>query len=168
MTRTLCSQIAVFSSLGLLFAVTTALMLSHPIPIDAIRAEGSVLKVVEVHTQDDVPANNSLRLAEIQARPLFLKSRRPYEPPLAPAAAPVETADTGLAVPADALILKGVFLKPSVSKALIMSPTTAQGIWVPLGAEIEGWKIEEVTASAVRLTQRQKSRLLTLYPKELP
>jgi hypothetical protein len=170
MMRALRSQIALFSALGLLSAIGATLMLSHPISTKAIRTEEKRLKFEDVRTRIDIPATNSRSLAEIQARPLFSRSRRPYEAPVSPITAPspetsaIPPAEAAPAIAAEALVLKGVLLKPPLSKAFIVSPANAQGIWAPLGAQIEGWKIVEVTASGVRLTQQQQSAVLMLYP----
>jgi hypothetical protein len=165
-TRNLYYQIATLSVIVLLLAGETLFMLSTPLSTQPIFTKRKALRIEGVHAQIDVPENRSVTLAEIQARPLFLKSRRPYRPPAPQITAVAPLGETEPTASAESFTLKGVFLRPPLSKALIVSPANPEGIWVAHGGEIEGWKIEEVAASEVRLAQQKKTTVLTLYHKQ--
>jgi len=166
-TRTVYFQIAALSLSGLLLAGETAVLLRTPISAEPISTQRDSLQLEKAHTEINLPENPMATLAEIQARPLFLKSRRPYQ---APAPQIVDNAPSAPAMEATiapgSFTLKGVFLASSLSRALIVSPANPEGIWVAHGSEIEGWKIEEVAASEVRLAQQKKTTVLTLYHKQ--
>jgi hypothetical protein len=168
-TRNFYFQIAAFSLIGLLFAAETGVILRVPLSAEPISTRRNPLRLEEVHTRIAMPENLTATRAEIKARPLFFKSRRPYQPPApqtAETAPPTAATAIETAIAAESLTLKGVFLGSPFSRALIVSPANPNGIWVAHGGEIEGWKIEDVAASQVRLAQQQKTAVLTLYHNE--
>jgi hypothetical protein len=167
MMRGVWAHIAMFALLAMLVSGAAVAMLLRPIETDPIESKASPLQLPLPPMMSSLRENESSSLAKILARPLFYKSRRPFETPAAeiqiapqPAEPPVQL------TAAETLMLKGVFLGPKLSKAFIASPANPSGIWVALGAEIEGWKIEAITSADVRVVQQQHSAILTLYRQE--
>jgi hypothetical protein len=69
-------------------------------------------------------------------------------------------------MPVENLALKGILLNATLRRALVVSPSNPQGRWLDLGAEVEGWKLEEITTAAVRLAREQHSTELRLYTEQ--
>lgn len=167
MTSSLYFQIAICGGLSLLLTAGATVLLRSPIEVDAVPSKQMEVQISRVAVQHELPPNITTDIAAIRARPLFSKSRRPYDPPAPPITEtqPQLVATTQF-IAAESLMLKGIFLQPPVSRALIVSPANPQGIWVTGGGEIEGWEIKEITASTVRLLQQQQVAVLTLYKTE--
>ena len=109
-----------------------------------------------------------VRTSAIVARPLFAKSRRPFQPEAAIAPAPpIEPPSAPEAqlpiMAAETLVLKGVFLHATTARALIASASNPDGTWLEAGAEIEGWKLQHIEREMVRLGRASHSTELKLY-----
>lgn len=82
--------------------------------------------------------------AGIEARPLFMSSRRP-QPPSAPAA--------GGQSGHDSLMLAGVILMRDKRIAMIETKRTAGVAVVHEGESVEGWRVDEIAADRVVISQ---------------
>ncbi|MBU6462904.1 MAG: hypothetical protein KGL35_22445 [Bradyrhizobium sp.] len=100
----------------------------------------------------------------ILAHPVFFKSRVPFvAPPPAPAALPSTPKPPVVTDPG--LVVGGVMLRNGLSKAFLFSkagPST--GTWASEGEEFQGWRVQSIDNSGVKLEQNGRSIRLTLYP----
>jgi hypothetical protein len=167
MTRGVYAHIALLAFLALLFSGLALAMLLKPLEREAIASRESPWQLSMPSPITLPPEDMSSSLARILARPLFSKTRKPFEEPPPPVATASQPAEPPVQVtPAETLMLKGIFLGPRLSKALIATPANPLGIWVVLGAEIEGWKVEAITRADVRLVQERQRAVLSLYRQE--
>lgn len=100
---------------------------------------------------------------DILAHPVFSKSRAPFVPPPPPApkgsvvAAPVFT-DPGL-------VLGGVMLSGETKMAYLLQKTNHVGAWAGEGDDVEGWKLQAITAETATLQKESHVIELRLYPE---
>ena len=97
-------------------------------------------------------------------RPVFSRSRRPFQPALQEAEPPAEElvpeprpSDTS------GLSLKGIVVTGPQRWALIASVQSPEGVWLRHGAEIDGWTITGLEPEAVTLMSGGKTSKLKLY-----
>lgn len=92
-----------------------------------------------------------LDYSDIQKRPVFSVTRRPFVP--APAVAQIDPSEAVASIsPVDpsspvtppAITLKGVLLAGNVRKVLVMKVDGSGGYWLRPGHEIEGWKLTHI------------------------
>lgn len=102
------------------------------------------------------------RFDEISARPLFVATRRPYEPP---AEAEVE-APPPLEVAPTALHLIGVVLTEQDRSALVRPDGGDRAIWVREGDRLEGWVIGEIARDRVQLQHDDLIETIALRPDD--
>jgi hypothetical protein len=115
--------------------------------------------------------------AETFQRPLFMRSRLPYEPPppsvpqsvLAPPAPPPAAM---LQPPPPAgpsldrsIRVAGIIVDGRISRALVMAASQPQGEWLGIGGEIGGWRLAEITREGIVLTAGDQRLTAALYPK---
>jgi hypothetical protein len=110
-------------------------------------------------------------LSPVQAysRPLFVPSRRAWEPPPPPPEPepqPVAAAPPPPPMPAPALRLVGVSsLGDSDIRALVQLDTAAEPMWVLVGDVLMGWKVGKIEPQSITI-QRGKQRMsVALYPE---
>ncbi|HEY7765782.1 MAG TPA: hypothetical protein VIB38_12395 [Aestuariivirgaceae bacterium] len=167
MMRGVYAQIAMFALLALLLSAVVLGLLLKPIQTAAIEPKEPPFQLSFPPLAAFPPENASMNLAPILARPLFFESRRPFEAPAAKVEIAPQPAEPPIPIIAvETLMLKGILLGSGSSKALIASPANPSGIWVAVGAEIEGWKIEVITRADVRLVQQQQRAVLPLYRRD--
>lgn len=120
----------------------------------------------------DVPAGlaEQTQLSEALSRPLFRRSRRPFDPTRAAIAEAVpEPPQIAGPEPPEAprpelqLTVKGILLDGKTRKVLIASPEIPDGIWLSQGAEISGWRIVRLGSNGAMLTTGQQDLELKLY-----
>jgi len=109
-------------------------------------------------------------LSEALARPLFRRSRRPFDPAKVALSNTVSTTPVveefqpELPPPdASQLLVKGIVIRGQERQALITTPESPEGIWLPAGADIMGWKITELGFNGVTLSAGKHSVQLKLY-----
>jgi hypothetical protein len=111
-------------------------------------------------------------VAEAIARPLFRKSRRPFDPskvatPPPPNVQPEQpqpmAAPAALVMETPQFGLKGVVITEGKKMALITLPETPDGLWLAEGEEMNGWRIAEIGAGKVSLTSAATTLSLKLY-----
>jgi hypothetical protein len=112
--------------------------------------------------------------AEAVARPLFRKSRRPFDPSKVPLVQPTPAPVVAMPQPeAPApqtmqLSVKGIVLSGSAQLALVASPELPDGQWLAKGSEINGWRIMEIRNEEVSIASAGNSVTLKLYVDNEP
>lgn len=100
---------------------------------------------------------------DILRHPVFSKSRAPFAPPPPPAlkprvvAAPVFT-DPGF-------VLGGVMLNGEAKRAFLLRKANHTAAWAAEGDDVEGWKLQSVTAETATLQKESHVIELRLYPE---
>jgi hypothetical protein len=89
------------------------------------------------------------------ARPLFLKSRRPFGGPNRPAAP-----DSAAAPPPPGLSLRAVVRFGGKTRVFIVSPAFPEGKWFEVGETLEGWTIKEARQDIVTLRNGERATQL--------
>lgn len=104
-------------------------------------------------------------LSETLERPLFMKTRRPPEAPVAPAveAAPVKVAKEE--APAD---LTGIVNGPDLHYAILTNRATKEVLHVRKGEKIEEWSLQEIGPRYVVLRRGPGSLRLELFEDKEP
>lgn len=104
-------------------------------------------------------------LSETLERPLFMKTRRPPEAPVAPAveAAPVKVAKEE--APAD---LTGIVNGPDLHYAILTNRATKEVVHVRKGEKIEEWSLQEIGPRYVVLRRGPGSLRLELFEEKEP
>jgi hypothetical protein len=110
-------------------------------------------------------------------RPLFMRSRLPYEPPppsvpqsvLAPPAPPPAAM---LQPPPPAgprldrsIRVAGIIVDSRTSRALVIAASNPLGEWLGIGGEIGGWTLAEITREGIVLTAGDQRLTAALYPR---
>jgi hypothetical protein len=74
---------------------------------------------------------------------------------------PVVNSDPGLT-------LAGIMIFDGARKAYLVkkADSRAAGIWASEGEDLSGWKVHSVTATTVKLQQRDRTVELQLYPQQ--
>lgn len=120
-------------------------------------------------TAASIPAENPLAIrqppisayADLTARPIFFKSRKPYAPParIAPAvAAPVPPPP-----PVPQLTVTGVFLGEGTKRAFIVTQG-GPGAWLTTGDTVAGWQLEQIDAKGIAVRHNDRVLQFSLYP----
>jgi hypothetical protein len=165
--RILC-QSAALVVLSILCLAGALFLLMHPIDIAPLPAgTGLPLAVLDKRPSLNIAGPDRASLTTIALRPLFVRSRRPYERarPLPPRAVAPEVASFNTPpVPID-LLLKGVAFQPNMARAMIVSSAHPDGIWLEKNADIDGWKINRISRDSVILMRGAQAMELSLYPK---
>jgi hypothetical protein len=99
-------------------------------------------------------------------RPLFEKSRRPVvktasERPTRADAAQVETPPVGMS-------LKGIVNHGADTRIFVVTTALAEGVWLQIGEELEGWTVERVERSDVTLRRGGRVAHLDFQYAEAP
>lgn len=123
-------------------------------------------------------------MKEALARPIFLKSRKAFDPaeviqlaapvvsaaPASPPPPPVVIEQVPVAPPPPTqtaeslqLSLKGIYSFDGVWKALFVSPSLPQGEWLAIGTDISGWKLTKVDPNVVTISSGDQKIELKLY-----
>jgi hypothetical protein len=111
--------------------------------------------------------DSEVTLNEALLRPVFRQSRRPFNPLVvtAPTAAP-ETppvVNPPQIFDVSQISLKGVLIDSKTKLALIAVPEAPEGQWMPLGAEVKGWKITDIGVDGIVLAIGEQQQKLELY-----
>ena len=88
------------------------------------------------------------------ARPVFMKSRRPFGGPNRPAAP-----DSAAALP-PGLSLRALVRFGGKTRVFIVSPAFAEGKWFEVGETLEGWTIKEARQDVVTLRNGERAAQL--------
>ena len=107
--------------------------------------------------------------AQITGRPIFSKTRRPFEPP-----EPVSVTIAGTQASAAPALPSSPKSEPSVTlsavtiagtnrRALVVSKEQPEGEWLEVGDVIEGWSISAIAAETLLLTSGGQSLTMRLY-----
>lgn len=104
------------------------------------------------------------------ARPLFWKSRRPYEAPPTDTLknATKENPSIATATRAQAAIntditLSGLYRADGRKKALLASRTSPEGKWLEAGDQIDNWTLSSIDDESVSLQSNDQTLKLPLY-----
>jgi hypothetical protein len=100
------------------------------------------------------------------ARPLFSPSRRPFRPPVIPAA-PVALVQTPPPPAAPDLIVDGIWLQGEDKQAHLRGKDSDVGEWRTEGDRADGWRVKSITPSSVTVQSGGREVTLRLYP-DLP
>ena len=117
-------------------------------------------------TTERLRPEKPLALSEALTRPLFSRSRRPFDPVQAiVAAAVVAPVPQPAAPPPDAsqLSVRGILIEGASRQALIVTPEFPDGVWMTTGAEVMGWKITGLGPNGITLKTGQQGVDLKLY-----
>lgn len=112
------------------------------------------------------PARSRSDFAQTLSRPLFTANRRPVEKK-----PKVVTNDTRIQMAArdsaaEKFQLIGVYQdQGEKGRALIRSGPSAQGTWMSVGEDIEGWRLREVRNDVAVIETGGRRRELRLYPE---
>jgi hypothetical protein len=145
---------------------------------DAPQTTPAVVPLQKPASINSAPAESAERAyAETFQRPLFMRSRSPYEPPPPPAPQPV------LAPPAQppfamlqppppagpsldrSIRVVGIMVDGHISRALVMAASNPLGEWLGIGGEIGGWTLAEITREGIVLTAGDQRLTAALYPR---
>jgi|GEM_PF-1384986 len=133
---------------------------------------GEPPKAGEPEPLNESGAASSVQLTHMNERPLFLRSRRPWEPPPPvepplPQAEPVVTIATPPPVEAAELnvTLLGVQRGPSANRALVAISGEAEPRWLEKGELVGGWSVSAIESGSVLFSTGDLSRTITLYAK---
>jgi len=88
------------------------------------------------------------------ARPLFLKSRRPFDEPAHPKAASAALA------PPPGTSLRAVVRFGGKTRIFLVSPAFGAGRWFALGEKLDGWTIKDARQGGVTLRNGERSAKL--------
>lgn len=108
-------------------------------------------------------------LVEALSRPLFQRTRRPFVPEAMPVDPPpnleetVEAAPPPPVVDSSQLMLKGVLKLPGRTQALISTANNPDGVWIELGATVDGWTVKSLDQDSVALVSGETEIQLKLY-----
>jgi len=108
-------------------------------------------------------ARQAAAAQDILTHPVFSRSRAPFVPPPPPVpkgpavATPVFT-DPGL-------VLGGVMLSGETKRAFLLRKANHLAEWAGEGDEVEGWKLQSVTAETATLQKESHVIELRLYPE---
>jgi hypothetical protein len=167
--RALLCQVAALAVSSLIGFAGVVALLMKPIDVSPLAPVGATvpLSLLEQPPMLEQSAAKSGTLSAILARPVFSKTRRPFQPPPlklpAPASPPAESFQPQ-APAADALLLRGIALRSGQAKALIVSPSHPAGIWIETGSDIEGWRLHDVASNSASLARGASAIELRLYP----
>jgi hypothetical protein len=100
----------------------------------------------------------------VLGRPVFFKTRGPFVP-LQPVASPPAPVPMSPVVVAPGLAVGGIVLMKGVSKAFLFSKTgSVAGVWASEGDEFQGWRLQSIDDTGVKVEQGGRSLQLSLYP----
>ena len=164
---------------GALIAISTLLLAATVFAWQMRYPEISKRDVQEWQpAQDFVPAptleaGSLPTLVQALARPVFHRSRKPFDPALAQALAPTPVASTTPPIvtpPPDysQLAVKGIIISGATHLALISTPATPDGVWLALGAEAMGWKIVGLDSNGATIAAAGQTHALKLYVDNAP
>lgn len=112
----------------------------------------------------ETQAKTAAPAQDILLHPVFSRSRAPFVPSPPPApkahvvAAPVFT-DPGF-------VLGGVALSGETKRAFLLQKANHTGAWAGEGDEVEGWKLQSITAETATLQKESHVIELRLYSEE--
>lgn len=106
-------------------------------------------------------------LSEALTRPLFRRSRRPYDPASAasniPPPEPIQIVSQAPSIDSSQFTVKGIVINNEIRLALITTPESPEGNWIGLETDVMGWKLTEITANSVVLSAGEQHQKLKLY-----
>ncbi|MCO5159982.1 MAG: hypothetical protein M9939_02510 [Mesorhizobium sp.] len=137
-------------------------------PRDASRAKGSLAAQPEL---GEVLDFSQMSPVQAYSRPLFERSRRPWQPPelpelpAEPVVAVAEEPEVQ-ALPAPTIRLVGVSSSGAADiKALVQLDETPEPVWVLVGDVLQGWKVAEIGAESITILRGKQFMSFDLYPE---
>ena len=137
-------------------------------PRDASRAKGNLAAQPEL---GEVLDFSQMSPVQAYSRPLFDRSRRPWQPPepldlpAEPVAAIVEQPDVQ-ELPAPTIRLIGVSSSgASDMKALLQLDETPEPVWVLVGDVLQGWQVAKIGAESITILRGKQFMSFDLYPE---
>ena len=137
-------------------------------PRDASRAKGNLAAQPEL---GEVLDFSQMSPVQAYSRPLFDRSRRPWQPPAPPespaepVAAVVEQPDVQ-ELPAPSIRLIGVSSSgASDMKALLQLDETPEPVWVLVGDVLQGWQVAKIGAESITILRGKQFMSFDLYPE---
>lgn len=138
-------------------------------PRDAGRANGNLAAQPDL---GEVLDFSQMSPVQAYSRPLFDRSRRPWQPPAPPSDLPAEPVAAVVdqpevqALPAPTIRLIGVSSSSaSDMKALLRLEETPEPVWVLVGDELQGWKVGKIDAQSITIQRGAQSMSFDLYPE---
>jgi hypothetical protein len=115
----------------------------------------------------------TLRLDQLQTRPLFSPTRRPWiAPQLEPVDEPVPQVEIEPVIAEDvsrpAISLIGIQKTPLGAKALLLKSGMQDASWFQPGQNVEGWIVRSIDSDSVELINGTQAFKLELYPSANP
>jgi hypothetical protein len=137
-------------------------------PRDASRAKGNLAAQPDL---GEVLDFSQMSPVQAYSRPLFDRSRRPWQPPESPelpaepvAAVVEQPAVEEIAAPTIRLI--GVSSSgASDMKALLQFDEAPEPIWVLVGDVLQGWKVAEIDTQSITILRGKQILSFDLYPE---
>jgi len=157
-------RIAILAAVIAILAYANLKVINSTVEISPIKAVENGANPAPAPTDAKLPGLPEPRqLSEFKqtvTRPIFATDRRPVE--RKPKAEISSTLVAAEAVPKQ-LQLIGV-IKGEKARALIRSNTSAQGTWMSIGEDIDGWRLREVADNAATIETHGHKYQLFLYP----
>jgi len=94
-------------------------------------------------------------------RPIFLPSRKPFEPSAAPPPPRPPPPDPRF-------VVDGIMLTGGARKAHLRQPHETDGRWHETGQVIDGWVIVQIDAAGIVVEQAEQRLTIRLYPSASP
>ncbi len=137
-------------------------------PRDAGRSNGNLAAQPDL---GEVLDFSQMSPVQAYSRPLFDRSRRPWQPPAPPespaepVAAVVEQPDVQ-ELPAPSIRLIGVSSSGAADiKALLQLNETPEPVWVLVGDELQGWTVGKIDPQSITIERGGQSMSFDLYPE---
>lgn len=137
-------------------------------PRDAGKSAGALTDQPELAGELDF---SHVSPVQAYSRPLFVPSRRAWEPPPPPAEPEPESQSVAAApppppMPPPALRLVGVSsLGESDVRALVQLDTAAEPVWVLVGDVLMGWKVGKIDPQSITMLRGKQRMSVNLYPE---
>jgi hypothetical protein len=101
----------------------------------------------------------------VLARPIFLPSRKPFEPPVAQAAI-TPPAPPRPPPPDPTFVVDGIMLTGGARKAHLRQLQETDGRWYEAGQDIDGWMIVQIDAGGIVVEQAERKLAIRLYSSD--
>lgn len=100
---------------------------------------------------------------DILRHPVFSRSRAPFVPP--PPSAPKAFAMAAPVFTDPGFVLGGVMLNGEAKRAFLLRKANHIAAWAAEGDDVEGWKLQSITAGTATLQKENHVIELRLYPE---
>jgi hypothetical protein len=103
---------------------------------------------------------------EILAHPIFYRTREPFVPPPPVPPKPVSPppAPPAPVITDPGMVVAGIMIDRGIRKAYLFNKTDPRGSWVSQGETVNGWTLQAVDRTSIKLQQQTRIIELQLYP----